>query len=278
MKILIIGLGLIGGSLAKAFKKFTNDKVYGINRTKSKTEMALKDGSIDAEGKLENEDYDIIWLCQYKTALENWVKEYVPKLKKGTILADVCGLKGDMTERITDYCNSYGIKYVGTHPMAGKEVSGYINSESDLFCNSNFIITPTKGTDKQACELVAQLAKQIGCKKIVYCNPKKHDSMIAYVSQLPHIIASSLMNCSDSVEAGDFSGGSFRDATRVATIDSEMWQELFCDNKAELLERITEFSQKIDEFKKSIESDDVSKLIELMDNGSRNKELELKRF
>lgn len=273
MKNLIIGLGLMGGSLCKALKKYTDSKVYAINRTAKKCETALKDGAIDGVGDIENEDYDVIWLCQYKTALEEWVKKWAPKLKKGTILADVCGLKGNMTEKITKYCTKYEINYVGTHPMAGKEVNGYENSESDLFLDTNFIITPTKDTNAAAVKVIEDLARAIGAKKITCTTPQKHDKMIAYVSHLPHVIASSLINNPDSREAADFSGGSFRDATRVSTMESNMWPELFLNDKEALLKEIEIFKTNVEKYEAAIKNDDTQALVRLIEEG-RQKKLE----
>lgn len=276
MKILIAGLGLIGGSLCKALKKYTTHKVYAVNRSRNKLDMALADNSIDAVGDIENDDYDIIFLCMYKKALEDYIIKYSNIWKKGTIIADVCGLKGDMTEKMTNLAASSGLCYIGTHPMAGKEVNGYIHSDADLFKNCNFILTPTEKTDKSALKTIADLALEIGCGRIVYAAPDEHDEMIAYTSHMPHIVAGCLADNPLIKKAGYFSGGSFRDVTRVATMDEYMWAELFLDNSNALLKEIDNFKSRLDEFETHIKNNDIESLEKLIKRCREKKESQTK--
>lgn len=276
MKILVVGMGLIGGSICKALKKYTDHKVYGSNRSESKLKLALNDGAIDGIGNMETEDYDVIWMCMYKEALEKLIKENTPKMKKGTIIADVCGLKGKMTEEMTEYCEKFGIHYIGTHPMAGKEKNGYAYSDADMFKNCNFILSPTDKTDPHALEVVKGLALDMGAGNIVYSAPEEHDRMIAYTSHIPHIIAGSYVSNELVEKANDFGGGSFRDVSRVATMDAGMWAELFLDNRDAVLEQIEIFKKNIEEYESAIRSNNRIALEAIIGKSRLSKEIQIK--
>lgn len=275
MKVCVVGLGLIGGSICKALKKYTNHTVLVLNRSENKVTLAIEDKSADAKADLENDDIDVIWLCTYKSAIEKFIKDNAEKLKKGTIIADVCGLKGNMTKELTEIANSYGLRYVGTHPMAGKEVNGYAYSEADLFKGCNFILTPTDSTDKEALEIIEKMAIDIGCRNVVYCDPEKHDEMIAFTSHMPHIAANSLVNNELTEFAGNFAGGAFRDVTRVSRMDREMWSELFLENREFLLKQLYIYRDNINRYIKTIEDDDYDTLSNLIQEGTCKKEKQL---
>lgn len=276
MKILVIGMGLIGGSICKALKKYTDYEVYGSNRSESKLKLALSDGAIDAVGNIETDDFDVIWMCMYKEALEKLIKDNAPKIKKGTIIADVCGLKGKMTEEMTEYCERFGIHYIGTHPMAGKEKNGYNYSDADMFKNCNFILSPTEKTDSDSLEIIKKLALDMGAGNIVYSAPEEHDRMIAYTSHIPHIIAGSYVSNELVEKANDFGGGSFRDVSRVATMDAGMWAELFLNNKDAVLEQIKIFKKNIEEYENAIETENRIALEVIIGKSRLSKEIQIK--
>mgnify|MGYP004506326561 FL=1 len=276
MKILVVGMGLIGGSICKALKKYTDNEVYGSNRSESKLKLALADGAIDGVGNIAEEDYDIIWMCMYKEALEKLIRENAPKLKKGTIIADVCGLKGKMTENMSDCCEQFGVHYVGTHPMAGKEKNGYAYSDADMFKNCNFILSPTDSTNSEAMETIKNLALAMGAGNIVYSSPEEHDRMIAYTSHIPHIIAGSYVSNELVEKANDFGGGSFRDVSRVATMDAGMWSELFLDNKDAVLEQIAIFKKNIEEYESAIRTENKIALEAIIGKSRLSKEIQIK--
>ena len=229
MRILVVGMGLIGGSICKSIKAATSHAVYGCDIQPKVLEDAAADGAIDGAGTMTDGTYDMIILCLHHRIAVQMVQEALPKIPAGTILVDTCGLKGRMVRDLTYRCQKAGVRYVGTHPMAGREKNGYYASIPDLFQNANLIVTPVDGTDEAALDTVKELAKQMGFGKIVTATPMWHDNMIAYTSQLAHVVSSSYVKdfCMD--DALSFSGGSFQDMTRVATMDESMWALLFLD-------------------------------------------------
>ena len=210
MKILIVGMGLIGGSVCKALKNKTQYEVYGCDVDESVLQQALQDHAIDGTGKMEDGIYDVCIVCLHHRIAQPCIKQALPFLKKGSILMDMCGLKGQMVLEFTNACRMAGLYYVGTHPMAGREKSGYYASIPNLFDGANFIITPTYGTSNEAVERVSALAKEIGFGKLVLTTPHRHDDMIAYTSQLAHIVSSAYVKDDCMDDAVSFSGGSFQ--------------------------------------------------------------------
>ena len=190
MKILVVGLGLVGGSVCKTLRATTDHIVDGCDREEKVLEDALADGAISGVGCMEDGVYDLVITCLHQRIAIPMMERAVPYLKKGSILMDMCGLKGQMVVDMTNLCNAYGLYYIGTHPMAGREKSGYYASLPNLFQGANFIITPTEGTNQQAADTVIALAKAMGFGKIVSTSPYRHDTMIAYTSQLAHVVSS----------------------------------------------------------------------------------------
>ena len=223
MRILVVGMGLIGGSICKSIKAATSHAVYGCDVQQTVLDDAIADGAIDGTGTMTDGTYDMIVLCLHQRIAIQMVQEALPKIPAGTILVDTCGLKGRMVRDLTYRCRKAGVRYVGTHPMAGREKNGYYASIPNLFQNANLIVTPVDGTDEVALDTVKELADQMGFGKIVTATPMWHDNMIAYTSQLAHVVSSSYVKdfCMD--DALSFSGGSFQDMTRVATMDESMW-------------------------------------------------------
>ena len=191
MRILVVGMGLIGGSICKSIKAATSHAVYGCDIQPKVLEDAAADGAIDGAGTMTDGTYDMIILCLHHRIAVQMVQEALPKIPAGTILVDTCGLKGRMVRDLTYRCQKAGVRYVGTHPMAGREKNGYYASIPDLFQNANLIVTPVDGTDEAALDTVKELAKQMGFGKIVTATPMWHDNMIAYTSQLAHVVSSS---------------------------------------------------------------------------------------
>ncbi|MFR7472982.1 MAG: prephenate dehydrogenase, partial [Ruminococcus sp.] len=183
------------------------------------------------------------------------------------ILMDMCGLKGQMVVDMTNLCNAYGLYYIGTHPMAGREKSGYYASLPNLFQGANFIITPTEGTNQQAADTVIALAKAMGFGKIVSTSPYRHDTMIAYTSQLAHVVSSAYVKDDCMDDALDFSGGSFQDMTRVATMDEYMWSALFLDNRVELLRHLDMLLKNLIQYRDALQLRDEAALQKLILDG-----------
>ena len=229
-------------------------------------------GHIDGTGKMEDGIYDVCIVCLHHRIAQPCIKQALPFLKKGSILMDMCGLKGQMVLEFTNACRMAGLYYVGTHPMAGREKSGYYASIPNLFDGANFIITPTYGTSNEAVERVSALAKEIGFGKLVLTTPHRHDDMIAYTSQLAHIVSSAYVKDDCMDDAVSFSGGSFQDMTRVATMDEKMWASLFMDNRLLLLHHLELLIAHLSEYRTALELQDESALQLLIADGRRVQE------
>lgn len=275
IKFLIVGLGLIGGSYAQALTDLGYE-VGAITRSQSSIDYALKNNLI-AHGttKVEKEyisKFDVIVFALYPKVLVKWIEENQSCFKKGALLTDVTGVKSPIVYKIQDILQS-DVEFVGAHPMAGKEVYGVENADKSIFRNANYIVTPTAKNTKEAIDECKQLGKILGFKTVAELSPEKHDEMIGFLSQLTHCIAVSLMTCKDSEHLVDYTGDSFRDLTRIAKINDEMWSELFLMNKTELLSQMDLFMDKFKSLRDSIENDDTEKMKEIMRLSTKRRSL-----
>ncbi len=271
MRILVLGLGLIGASIAKTLKKNTNHYVLGWNRTKSVTEKALADGAIDETGEPDEllSQADITFINFYPDAIVPFVVENKDKFKKGSIVTDSCGIKTKICRTLEK--EDFDFSYIGAHPMAGREVSGYDASLATLFDNASFICTPTNAK-KSATDTLVEIAKEMGFKRTVVTTPEHHDEMIAFTSQIAHVLACSYVLSPLAPYHPGFSAGSYRDVSRVARINGEMWSELFISNKEPLIKEIDDLVLNLERFKDAIKEEDGKKLIELMSKANKIKE------
>ena len=271
MRILVLCLGLIGASIAKTLKKNTNHYVLGWNRTKSVTEKALADGAIDETGEPDEllSQADITFINFYPDAIVPFVVENKDKFKKGSIVTDSCGIKTKICRTLEK--EDFDFSYIGAHPMAGREVSGYDASLATLFDNASFICTPTNAK-KSATDTLVELAKEMGFKRTVVTTPEHHDEMIAFTSQIAHVLACSYVLSPLAPYHPGFSAGSYRDVSRVARINGEMWSELFISNKEPLIKEIDDLVLNLERFKDAIKEEDGKKLIELMSKANKIKE------
>lgn len=277
MKILVVGMGLIGGSICKALHTYTEHGVYASNRSRKSLEEALKSNVID--GIVENDcsGFDLIAVCLYPDGVRKWVKDHIDTISKGTIVIDVSGVKTDMPEELGKLCAEKGAYYLSTHPMAGKERAGYSVSDEDLFQGANFILTPLPDTPKYVVAQVKNLAHQIGFRRFVVTTPEIHDRMIAYTSQLAHVVSSSYVQSpSLSLECG-FSGGSFHDMTRIATMNEDMWTMLFMENRESLLEELDILIGSLNEYRRALADNDEERVYGLIKDGRLRKEENLER-
>lgn len=277
INITIIGLGLIGGSYAMAFKEINSGHVWGVdtneNTLKKAVQMKMIDeGYSDFSAHIPIEKSDVVIIAVYPKIAAKIVEINVGKFKRGSIITDVLGIKGDNINTIQDILDGYDVEFIGGHPMAGKETSGVENASKDIFKGANYILTPTSKNKKGTIEYIESLIKAIGFKNISIVTPEKHDKLIAVTSQLPHVIALSLMN-SNGVDKNikNFIGGSFKDESRVANINPELWCELFLSNKKNLLESIDEFQESMANIKAAIEDGDSEKLKIIMKNAADKK-------
>ncbi len=273
MNVLICGLGLIGASLAKTLKKNTNHTVLGWNRTPSVTEKALRDGTIDKSGSLEEliPQADVTFVNFYPEAIVPFILEHKDEFKKDSIVTDSCGIKTKICKEMEAQEN-LNFYFIGAHPMAGREVSGYDNSLDNLFDNASFICTPQEGTPRNKTDALVGLAQDMGFARTVVTTPEHHDEMIAFTSQIAHVLACSYVLSPLAPMHAGYSAGSYRDVSRVARINAEMWTELFLDNKEPLVREIDDLVSNLMKFKYNIVNGDGEALTALMKEGNRIKE------
>lgn len=272
MNIVIAGLGIIGGSFAKAIKKYTGHRVIGINRSLAPLQKALRCGAIDEIGDTGSlAQADLVILGVYPAAAVEFVKANGSYLKKGCIVTDTSGIKSAICPQMTELSKEYGFTFVGSHPMAGKEKNGFDVSDADLFRGASFIVVPC-GAPKQAVGTLTDLALSIGFGSIRMTDPEEHDRMIAFTSQLPHVLACSYVLSPQCKNHNGFSAGSYRDVSRVANINAPLWAELFLENREPLTKELDLLIENIRSIRNAIESGDSGTLTGLLEQGRKVKE------
>ena len=232
--------------------------------------------AIDEEFNGNFSGFDLVIVSLFPEASEKYMLENANKFSKGTLITDVCGIKGSFSSRMNQIAKENGLYYLGMHPMAGKEFGGYHNSNADLFQNANFIITPSENSRTEDFETLANLVKEIGAGKIVNTSPENHDRMIAYTSQLAHIVSSAYVKSPQlDLECG-FSGGSFQDMTRIATMNEKMWTDLFMQNKEHLIFELELLIENLDKYKAALKNGDSEEMLRLIAEGRKLKENNLR--
>lgn len=277
MKILVVGLGLIGGSICKALHTFTDHSVYGYDINGATLEKALAQQVIDGVVTEDCSGFDLIVVSLYPKLTRSWVEENLHSMDAGTIVIDVAGVKGGIPEELGTLCAAKGVHYLATHPMAGKERYGFDASDENLFQGANFILTPLPETPKSVVAQVKNFAHQIGFRRFVTTTPKLHDRMIAYTSQLAHVVASAYVKSPVITMESGFSGGSFHDMTRIATMNEEMWTMLFLENRESLLEELDVLIGNLQEYRSVLQNADEETLCALIADGRKRKEENLQR-
>lgn len=273
MKIAICGLGLIGGSLAKAIKKNTPHTVYGMNRTKSVVDEAIKQEAVDyaiTPEELKNMDIVILGLYPQKTV--DFVMENIDNFKKGAIVADTCGIKEYVVNALEKPLADKGVYFLGCHPMAGREFSGFAYATDNLFENASMIVTPTENTPAEVVAKMREFSKETGFERYVVTTPQEHDQIIAYTSQLAHVVSSAYIKSPTCKKQVGFSAGSFKDLTRVAKLNPEMWTSLFLKNKKALVEEIDCIIKNLTEYRDLIDGEKEQELYESLAYGTKCKE------
>ncbi|MEI0611005.1 prephenate dehydrogenase [Brachyspira pilosicoli] len=269
INIAVIGLGLMGGSLVKALNGYN---IWALDTNKDAVDNALKDKYIQ-KGSYDYSNIEdmfswahIIMICTLPSIALDIINKYSSLITDDKILSDFCGVKTDIFNAAKNK------KYVSLHTMAGKEKGGYNNSSESLFKNSNAIIIANDNASKEDIKKIEDLALNIGCKNIIVSTEKEHDKMIAFTSQLMHIIACSIVNHKDFLASLGFEGNSLGDHTRVGTIDANMWSELFSRNSEYLSLSLGEYIKRLEDFQKALQSKDREKLRELMLSSNTIKE------
>lgn len=272
MNVLIVGLGLIGASLAKTLKKSTSHMVLGWNRTETVSSRAIADGVIDKTGALEEliPQADITIVNFYPDAIAPFIIKNKNLFKKNSIVTDSCGIKTKICRGLEK--ENFDFYFIGAHPMAGREVSGYDNSLATLFDDASFICTPYENTPRNKTDALVGLAQEMGFARTVVTTPEHHDEMIAFTSQIAHVLACSYVLSPLAPQHAGYSAGSYRDVSRVARINADMWTELFIDNKEPLVREIDDLVSNLMKFKYSIVNGDDKTLHELMEKGNKIKE------
>ena len=265
-KILIVGLGLIGGSYAAALSR-NGFEVGAVDRDPDAIGYALEAGYIRHGSVTAEPDYiggfDIVVFALYPSVLIDWVKKNARFFKKGALITDVTGVKSGIVFRVQELLPP-GTEFVGAHPMAGREVSGVTNASPDLFCGANFIVTPTPANTEEAIRLCEDLGRELGSGTVSRLSPAEHDEMIGFLSQLTHCIAVALMSCKESRHLVDYTGDSFRDLTRIAKINENMWSELFLMNRDELLSQMDLFLEHFTILRNALERGDAETMKSMM--------------
>ena len=274
-KILIVGLGLLGGSYAKALKRF-GFHVSAITLEQSSIDYALREGIID-EGSTEMDERmigeaDLVIFALYPHVFVEWIEKNQSLLKSGSLITDVTGVKRSIVYRIQEILRP-DVEFVAAHPMAGREVSGVENSTDKMFFGANYIVTPTEKNTPEAIQTCIELGRLLGFSNVTTLTPEEHDEMIGFLSQLTHCIAITLMTCNDKENMEKFTGDSFRDLTRIARINDLMWSELFVANKDVLLDQMNLFIEKFNELKTMLQTEDIDGMRAMMRHSTQRRAL-----
>lgn len=273
-RILIVGLGLIGGSYAEALSS-GGYEVGAIDCNADSIAFALEKGWIssgraDTDGEYISK-FDLIVFALYPHIFIDWIKQNQRFIRPGTLLTDVTGVKCSVVYEVQKLLRS-DLEFIGAHPMAGREVSGVRNAKKEIFTDANYIVTPTESNTLEAIAACKALGRAIGFKNISTLTPEKHDEIVGFLSHLTHCIAVALMISKESEHMCEYTGDSFRDLTRIAKINDVMWSELFMLNKTELLAQMKLFEAAFDRLRISIEQDDTDALREMMRLSAKRRE------
>lgn len=266
----IVGLGLIGASFAKAISN-CGMQVLGWDICEDTVKRALKEKTID--GVLDTpEECDILILALYPKNAAKYVEEHKLHLGKGLVITDLCGVKRSVYSKIEPICAETGAFYIGAHPMAGKECWGYEFSDAAMFENASMLLTPADNVPQEAIDDINILCIRAGFGKIIVTTPEEHDEIIAYTSQLAHIVSGAYMKSPTAERHDGFSAGSYRDLTRVAKLNENMWTELFLDNGENLSREISMVIKHLEEYKDALDRRDEAQLKELVRQARIRKE------
>ena len=274
-KILIVGLGLLGGSYARVLKRF-GFHISAITKEQSSIDYAVKEGIIDRGSTELDKDIigeaDIVIFALYPHVFVEWISGNQSLLKSGALITDVTGVKGSIVYRIQGMLRP-DLEFIAAHPMAGREVSGVENSTDKMFAGANYIVTPTKKNTPEAIQTCMELGRLLGFSNVTTLSPEEHDEMIGFLSQLTHCIAITLMTCNDKEDMEKFTGDSFRDLTRIARINDQMWSELFIENKSALLKQMDLFIDKFEELRTMLETEDMDGMRRMMRHSTERRAL-----
>lgn len=273
--ILIVGLGLMGGSYAKALKRI-GYHLMAIDSSNESIQFALENKIIDEGSDFPESELikkaDVIIFALYPHIFSEWIKNNQNYFKSNIKITDVTGVKSSIVYEIQEILRD-DVEFISAHPMAGREVYGVQNSDDKMFHGANYIVVPTPKNTVEAIEWCKDLGRLLGFNRISVLTPEEHDEMIGFVSQLTHVIAVALMDCSDNSHLVDYTGDSFRDLTRIANINDKMWSELFLMNKKPLLEQMDKFIKEMQTLREMLSQNDKESLCEKMRLSSKRRAL-----
>ncbi len=269
----IAGLGLIGGSFAKAYKENSSARVLGWNRSASTSEFARMEGTLDDILTRDNiGECDLLIPCFYPDRIISWVREMAPYIKKGALVIDAGGLKRKICRELFATAKEYGFTFVGGHPMAGKRYSGYKYSTGQLYSHASMIIVPENPEDTALLERVRQALSPCLFGNLTVCSPERHDQMIAFTSEMPHILSNAFIKSPTAERHDGFSAGSYKDLTRVAWLNETMWTEIFMENRDFIIDELSHLISSLGEYKEALEKEDADRLKQLLYDGKMAKE------
>ena len=272
MNVGIVGLGLIGGSMAKSTKARTAHTVWGADLDGETMSLARMCGAID--GPLTDENLpqcDLILVAIRPGAAIEWVRRHADRIAKSAILVDLCGVKRVVVEGIGPIAEQHGFAYIGGHPMAGKERGGFTSATDSLYVGASMILTPDRRTDMQLLETLKAFFLDLGFAGLTFSDPEEHDRIIAFTSQLAHITSSAYVKSPEAQRRRGFSAGSFQDMTRVARLDEDMWTELFLDDADYLTKELGVLIQNLNAYLDALQAKDAEKLRALLKEGREMK-------
>lgn len=273
MKIGIVGLGLIGGSMAKAFKFYTDNEVLGLDKDIASVKRAKLVCAIDDELTEKNLGCcDVVIVALYPKDTVKFITENAPNFKKGAMVFDCCGIKQFVCKPCFEAAEKHGFEYYGAHPMAGTQFSGFNNAKETMFKNASMIIVPKNADNIYKLEEIKNLFSSVGFKSITVTDAETHDKMIAYTSQLAHVVSNAYVKSPNSALHKGFSAGSFRDLTRVAKLNEDMWTELFMENAEFLTYEIDRIIDDLKKYSEAIKANDSEALRQLLKEGRILKE------
>ena len=272
MTVGIVGLGLIGGSFAKAYRE-AGETVLACNRTEDTLKFAMLSGAVDGELTEENiGSCDLVIIAVFPEAAEAFLRRMAPHIGKKPVVIDACGTKRKICSMCFPIAEEYGFTYIGGHPMAGTHKSGFKYARANLFHNAPMVILPPSFDDIELLDRVKTLLAPVGFGSISVTTAEKHDELIAFTSQMPHIISNAYIKSPTAAAHKGFSAGSYKDLTRVAWLNPKLWAELFLENRDCILNELDWFIAALEQYRDAVKNDDFETLEKLLDDGRRRKE------
>ncbi len=272
MTVGIVGLGLIGGSFAKAYHK-AGERVLAYNRSKSILDFAILNGDVNAPLTPESiPECDLILICIYPEAAAQYLQSVAPFIRKDTIVMDACGTKRKVCDLCFPIAEEYGFTFIGGHPMAGTKYSGFKYAQADMYLDQPMVLVPRDLSDMHLLDRAKELLSPAGFGTYSAITAEDHDRVIAFTSQMPHVISNAFIKSPSAPSHKGFSAGSYKDLTRVAWLNPQLWSELFLENKDFLLNELIFLTDSLNQYRKALEQEDQEELIRLLEEGRVRKE------